>query len=141
MCSGELYGHESTLHVRKLRPSVWDTWGPDHIRGHVEGRTTDPATHQHSDDKVLRRRKTDGLGATKSGELEDVAGIHSSDSDDDEYSESADQVAETSNASLMRVFAMIFALEWVWTCSHRDNMADTSLLVRFATISLFAMPS
>ena len=93
MCSGELHGHDPTLHVRELQPSRWDTWGPDHIRGHVDGKIIDPAARRYesSDDKGLGR-KTDGLGATKPGESED-------------------HVAKTNNAFITRVFAMVFVLE------------------------------
>ncbi len=101
--------------MRALRPSVWDAWGPDHIRGHTGG----GITHEKSDDKVLRKRRTD----TKSGELEDDAPIQDPNFGDDS-DEPEDQVAKASNASLMRVFGMILSLEWVKTCPYDGKKAD-----------------
>lgn len=101
--SGELHGGDDQLHVKQPRASVWDTYGPDLVRGYADREKEKNEDDSKSPDGSIRQRK-----APKSqDEKTPLQGMR--DSTDSLPSPISDSVAMSSNHSLMRVFSMLFA--------------------------------
>lgn len=86
-----------TLYVKEPRPSIYDSIGPDLVRGRE-------LAAEREDE--LRRRRTANSG-TRANETQDL------DYDDggETPPEPTNAMDVSSNHSLMRVFSVIFALE------------------------------
>lgn len=96
-----------TLYIKEPRPSVWDTFGPDRVRGHLTAEQEKPVDML----REMRRRhlaSTSGTGTPVEGEKDTM--VADKDPIGPSYSETAAQDL-SSNHSLMRVFSVIFALE------------------------------
>lgn len=98
--SGKLTGSDTTLRVKQPRASLWETYGPDHVRGRVE--------KDERENELRRRQAADSKTRSRSASPQ-------SQSDDDREPSTppkpTDVLDISSNHSLMRVFSVLFAME------------------------------
>jgi hypothetical protein len=88
-----------TLHVKEPRPSIWDSFGPDFVRGRQEAAERENELRQrHTADSKMRADKAPDLDY-HDGELPDTP------------LQPTNATDVSSNHSLMRVCSVLFALE------------------------------
>lgn len=94
--SGKLTGGDMTLHVKQPRPSIYDSVGPDHVRGRQEA--ADREDELRSAGSQLREKETKDRDYDTGGLVETPL-------------QPTNATDVSSNHSLMRVFSVMFALE------------------------------
>lgn len=98
--SGKLTGNDTSLRIKEPRPSVFDTYGPDHVRGRIE------KEEKQEKQSELRRRQVAEKARSRSASPD-----HDMEVDGDPTAQPSDEKDVSSNHSLMRVFSILFALE------------------------------